>query len=391
MNTFDNEENKSEDTGFNPIDNNFQVENNEIKNSESIGELIKQKRELKMLSLKNISQQTKIHINLLELIEKNELHKLPSKTYVRGFVKSTAKILDINQELALGILENTYLKLENKIPEIKKVLNKNLESNIEKQDKFKKTPINYFLILKILLGSLLVVLLAFNINKIFSFFKFENEQKLPIVLTTNYVKPKNSLKINQMFKEQSEKDKDKDFTSEGPMKVNLIEEKKVNAIPSQVIVNDIKLKNISLGEKQFTYNNSVSKEELEILLPDKFKVATSPNIQNVFINAIDGDSWITFKVDEKEIKKYVLRQGRTVFIRGSEVRIFIGNSRTLKIFYNNKLIDLGVKSGTKNLVFPEELKTKYMSPLFVFEKDGTVKTSDEYLKNNKALPIQNSH
>jgi len=74
----------------------------------SIGEFLRKRREEKGLSLKTISQQTKVHMALLENLENNELAKLPSKTYVRGFVKSAAKILNIDQESALNILEATY-------------------------------------------------------------------------------------------------------------------------------------------------------------------------------------------------------------------------------------------------------------------------------------------
>ena len=35
------------------------------------------------------------------------------------------------------------------------------------------------------------------------------------------------------------------------------------------------------------------------------------------------------------------------------------------------------------MVFPEDMKTKFMSPLFVFQKDGTVVTSEDYLKSHK--------
>ena len=79
----------------------------------SIGELLRSKREQRDMTLKNISQQTKIHVGLLEHLEKDELTKLPSKTYVRGFVKSAAKILGINQEVALSALENTYNRQNN--------------------------------------------------------------------------------------------------------------------------------------------------------------------------------------------------------------------------------------------------------------------------------------
>ena len=74
----------------------------------SIGKLFRNKREERGLNLKTISQQTKIHIGLLEHLENDQLEKLPSKTYVKGFVKSTAKILGIDQEKALHCLELTY-------------------------------------------------------------------------------------------------------------------------------------------------------------------------------------------------------------------------------------------------------------------------------------------
>jgi hypothetical protein len=95
----------------------------------------------------------------------------------------------------------------------------------------------------------------------------------------------------------------------------------------------------------------------------------------VFLNAADGDSWITYKVDKSDIKKYVLRQGRTVFIHGEVVRLFLGNTKTIKVFYNKNLISFKEKSGTRNLVFPESLKAQYPDPLFIFQKDGTVITS----------------
>lgn len=66
----------------------------------TIGQLLKTKREARGLNLKTISQQTKVLIGLLEHLENDDLEKLPSKTYVRGFVKSTAKILGINQQQA---------------------------------------------------------------------------------------------------------------------------------------------------------------------------------------------------------------------------------------------------------------------------------------------------
>lgn len=162
-------------------------------------------------------------------------------------------------------------------------------------------------------------------------------------------------------------------------------------IKTDVTVNDINLKTISIGEKQYIEDKSVSEEAQKELLPAKYRIQPTKGTETLFINASEGESWLTYKVDDKDIKKFVLRQGRTLFLRGSVIRVFMGNTHSLKVFYNNKLINLNAtnKSGVKNLVLPEELKTKYLAPLFVFKEDGTAVTSDEFLKENqtKAKPL----
>lgn len=85
----------------------------------------------------------------------------------------------------------------------------------------------------------------------------------------------------------------------------------------------------------------------------------------------------------KKLRNLSFAKCRTLFLRGEKIRLFIGNSKVLKIFYNNNPISLNAKSSVKNVVFPEELKTKYLNPLFVFQKDGSVVTSEEYVKLNK--------
>ena len=111
------------------------------------------------------------------------------------------------------------------------------------------------------------------------------------------------------------------------------------------------------------------------------KTAVYPGKQNVFINAVTGDTWITYKQDDAPIKKFVLKKNRTLLIRGDEIRLFLGNINVTKIFLNNQLLDIDSKNGIKSLVFPKENKAKYVLPLFLFKEDGTVITSDEYLKS----------
>lgn len=355
----------------------------------TIGEYLRSKREEKGFSLKTISQQTKIHIGLLEYLENNELTKLPSKTYVRGFVKSTAKILNIDQDNALTILEKTYASdyknTKKTIPsyEIRNEAARNTLSTMTStplETVKSVTASSTIFLAKAVVGILIIGIIGFNIKNLLER-SAEGHLKLPPVFSTVHQKTKPTTKplLPKSTLKASEDNKEEQI----PIKINLIQDKKDLTQKSEITINDVTLKNVSLIEKQFFEDNSISGEKLEEIFPSRYKVHISKGIENVFINALDGDSWVTYKVDNKDIKKYVLRQGRTVFIRGENIRLFLGNVKVLKLIYNNKLIALNMKTGVRNLVFPEEMKTQFMTPLFVFQKDGSVVTSEDYLKMNQ--------
>jgi cytoskeletal protein RodZ len=349
----------------------------------TIGRLIKNKREERGLSLKTISQQTKIHIGLLENLEADRLDKLPSKTYVRGFIKSTAKILGLDQEFALHLLDLAYdKKNENNKSPITPVSNKEMRTETARNtlSSIASTPIesvksvtsdSFLFLVKSAVVVLIVGIVGFNIKNFMDKSSDDSEIKLPEVLTTlprkNSAPPKPKVVVPPT-----------EVIPAAPIAVNLIQDKNQKV---DMVVNDINLKAISLGDKQFVENTQMSPVQVNELFPEKFRIASTKEAETLFINASEGDSWLTYKVDDKEIKKYVLRRGRTLFLRGAVIRLFIGNTKSLSIFYNKKPVILN--ASNKNIVLPEELKTKFMAPLFVFLDDGTAVTSDEYLKNNQ--------
>lgn len=350
----------------------------------TIGQLLRKKREERGLNLKTISQQTKIHMGLLEHLENDDLAKLPSKTYVRGFVKSAAKILGINQDEALDVLESTYnrgsksVKKESNNVEIKNEAVRNTLTPMTHTplDTVKSvTASSSAFFAKAAVVVLIVGVVGVNIKNLMDR-SAEDKIKLPQVLSTTQQKksaPKPKVAPQPKTAEET--------APAEPIKVNIIQENKAVLQPTEAVVNDVKLKNISLGEKQYAEDGTLTKEQFDEYLPSRFRVQPVKGTETIFINAVDGDSWITYKVDDKEIKKYVLRQGRTVFMQGKLIRLFIGNTKSVKVFYNNKL--LGLKGTTRNLVFPEESKTKFMVPLFIFNKDGSAETSDEALKKTQ--------
>jgi cytoskeleton protein RodZ len=332
----------------------------------TIGELLRSKREEKGLNLKNMSFQTKIHIGMLANLENNELSKLPNKVYVRGFVSAAAKILGINQAEALEILESTYnpdykvIIKEEPILEIQPDIKQdNILSFKTSKIQDSKKSITEFLntsLAKGLIGVFIVGTIA--LSGVLSPNHHErNSIPKAVMPKVTIAIPKPSMPVLAQPRPE-------------PIKIS---EK------TEITIKDVSFKSFTRTLKQFTIDDSVSEDELDEIFPSRYKVSLVKGIDNVFINAVEGDSWITYKVDDKEIQKYVLREGRKVFISGANIRLLVKNSSALKIFYNNKLISLTDKRSVKNLVFPEVVKTQFMYPLFVFQKDGTVMTSDEYI------------
>jgi len=63
---------------------------------ETLGKYLKQQRESKKISLREVAKSTKVRENILKAIEEDQHHLLPPTTYVKGFLLSYAKYLRLN-------------------------------------------------------------------------------------------------------------------------------------------------------------------------------------------------------------------------------------------------------------------------------------------------------
>lgn len=63
---------------------------------ETLGKFLRQKRESKKISLREVAKSTKVREHILQAIEEDQYHLLPPPTYVKGFLLSYAKYLGLN-------------------------------------------------------------------------------------------------------------------------------------------------------------------------------------------------------------------------------------------------------------------------------------------------------
>lgn len=85
----------------------------------SIGEILRQAREKRSLSLEDASQATYMRVAYLRALESDDFDALPSRTQARGFLRAYASFLGLNPESLLAALETSP---DNEKPEA--VLNK---------------------------------------------------------------------------------------------------------------------------------------------------------------------------------------------------------------------------------------------------------------------------
>lgn len=67
----------------------------------SFGEALRRERELRGVSLQDISAATKIGVGMLKAIEEDRLDKLPQGLFVRGFVREYARFLALDEQKVL--------------------------------------------------------------------------------------------------------------------------------------------------------------------------------------------------------------------------------------------------------------------------------------------------
>jgi cytoskeletal protein RodZ len=381
-------------------------ESNETNNSSNVGllgEYLKQKRIDKNYTIEKLSQKTKISVNILKGLESNDYGHLPSAAYIKGFVTSYVKVLGIPKEEAINKMEYTYLNILGKpFPALNHTKVMTTSSSVTSNTPMKKaseetqTPHDLIesgdsliestkSILPLIIFGLVVVLFVGGYKLITS--AVDNEVSSS---KTKDLGPKfesSAVLVKQPEKVETPVEEKTETTAEAVEEtppVAAVEEK-----PAEVKVAPVLPRNYPVVEfkkirtKLFTVQTEAPENNDEYFLPKRIKDAMNSDQQNVYIKAVDGNTWLSYKIDTLPIESVIINKGSDLFLQGDEIRVFLGNVNVTKIFYNNYLISTPTKSGVKSLIFPEESNAKYQLPLFPKANDDILYTSEDYIKRMK--------
>lgn len=362
----------------------------------TIGSYLKKHRELKHLSISAMSRQTKISATNLECLESNNFSELPNKTYVAGYIKSYAKLVGLDKETCLDLFESTY--------GIKVRPAKDLDGSIGTAEKGGFPDLTekhiYFGVAAIL--GLSVLYWIFGGGNDGTVEKPEGKKITPQSLTAStplieregsidVVKPQTSkLSVDNVEKvevaEASPRpvEKEKVEPQEGEQKSELRPEMQEDTKKEEEAVKKIRF--TPMNSVLYDVDSEIITERVNELLPANIREKITLGKQNLYIRAHSGDSWMTYKVDGGPIRKLVVRNGSGLYLKGDEIRVFIGNVGAVKVFLNNQPLRFMSKTSVRSLVVPQRNRTKYHIPLFIYHDSGKVETSQDYIERLGITP-----
>jgi cytoskeleton protein RodZ len=350
-----------------------------------LGQYLKEKRQGKNFSLEKLSQKTKISVNILKHLENNDFDHLPSAAYIKGFVKSYVRVLALPMDEAINKMEFTYLKILGKpFPALNHT--KLLDNTVTPQAKESQPQASTEILNTVetiventrsfLPFIILVAILGFFIGGyqlISSIVDKEAADQKSKDLGPK-IEPSSALLLKGKAPEEKKDNSGNQDSKEATAEVT-------PPVPEKTFERNFPTVEFKKVKGTLFSLNRESEENKDLsILPQDVRNQVNLDLQNVYIKAVGGNTWLSYKIDGRPIESSIINQGSGLFLQGSEVRIFLGNSNVTKIFYNNVLIDAPTKSGVKSLIFPQESNEKYLLPLFPKAKDDVLYTAEDYLK-----------
>lgn len=385
---------------------------NEVNNSVvHIGDHLRARREEIKLSLEKVSQKTKINLNILRALEANNFQALPSPAYIKGFVLSYARVVGISPTDVITKLEYSYLTIMGKpFPALNHTRQQTAEveaaaasapseAPAEVLDQDKRSQERQRLIVPAVVFAGICIVFVGLYQLVTKTIDSETNSTTEKPYGPTFVPSSELVDINKSVEEKAVVKAAAEAAAVAAAETAKIAEEKKAAEPKtdekkpeevkpqppekEVRRNfpDKDFRKITV--RLFAVLPDAPENQDDSILPQRIKDAWNKELENVFVKATDGNTWMSYKVDQNPIESVILEKGKDIFLQGKEILMFLGNVRVTKIFYQNRLIDAPTKTGFKSLIFPESQATKHMLPLFPKASDDILYTAEEYQRRMK--------
>jgi len=254
--------------------------------AEDFGSYLKSERELRGVTLDELNSKTKIPVRFLQALENNQFDELPGEVFIRGYIRSIAKVIGAQEYEVLS----TYMDIKKTAPSI--------ETNNPSTLNQKHSTLDPKFIFVLSLIVLFLSGVAWGINILIHKFNKDSTESIPT-----------------LSKQKQNK------TKEEP--VNNLSATVNNEDPEEKLNQSVR---VDIAGKENTDEASASSTESS--MPLKLTIR------------VKDDAWFNIMVDDSSVESFVLT-------KGSE-KIFYGEKKYLINAGNKNLIDLTLNGTAIN-------------------------------------------
>ncbi|KKR19523.1 MAG: hypothetical protein UT50_C0031G0002 [Candidatus Moranbacteria bacterium GW2011_GWA2_39_41] len=315
----------------------------------TLGEKLSNLRSERRISLNEVSRSTKIQLKYLEYLEAGDYKKLPVDVYVKGFLRSYAEFL--------GVDENVLIRLYEKEKGIKKNLEKANGDTGNKKEIINMSP---FLITPKIIAVALGVLFAFGplIYLYREIGAFANTPKLVVLSPMqNEIENSNSVLVTGV----SDKDA-KIFINDQPILIS-DEGRFSESLALQVGTNSIAVKAVNRFDKETVENiivqsNYAEKEQNTTNEQISSDVAEAKqNKISIELSANPGPVWVSVEADGNLVFSGTMLMGAIQSFSASEkISISADKANATLVKFNGK--DIGAldtkPEAIENVIFTKD-------------------------------------
>ena len=314
---------------------------------EDFGSYLKAERELRGVTLEELHTKTRIPMHYLQALEKNLFDELPEEVFIRGYIRSFAKVIGANEDEVLS----AYIDITKTAPSID-TNNQNISNQNESTFDSKFIFILTFTIL-FLLGA------VWSINTLIRKFHMDSTKPTPTVLQQKKNKTKEKFKKSSTARNLETNDTSTTLKkTELPSKPSVIDPEVTSKKPfNSLSTNPI----AAFGNPSAMVKDEDTEEKLKLHADETPTVSTENDIPLKLTIKVKDDVWFNIEVDDSPVEDFLLARGsEKIFYGKKQFLLNVGNQNSVDLTLNGTVVNLpsGNKENiVKNFTITSELIT----------------------------------
>ena len=314
---------------------------------EDFGSYLKAERELRGVTLEELHTKTRIPMHYLQALEKNLFDELPEEVFIRGYIRSFAKVIGANEDEVLS----AYIDITKTAPSID-TNNQNISNQNESTFDPKFIFILTFTIL-FLLGA------VWSVNILIRKFNMDSTKPTPTVLQQKQNKTKEEFKKSSTARNLETNDTSTTLEkTELPSKPSVIDPEVTSKKPfNSLSTNPI----AAFGNPSAMVKDEDTEEKLKLHADETPTVSTENDIPLKLTIKVKDDVWFNIEVDDSPVEDFLLARGsEKIFYGKKQFLLNVGNQNAVDLTLNGTVVNLpsGNKENiVKNFTITSELIT----------------------------------